>query len=792
MEDWNDRMAAMQAKFQKEREDLTARLRLVEAANKRMREAAAKRKATANRESEAKLERSRKERSLGTSFAGQGGGNAADRRGTAVSAMGSTLTRGVSTGADLGQPLQNFPRGILPKLPVECSPSQYIAWEQRFEAFFTDQGLCHTISSGAPEIAATSDTNNADLFGQFGEDLVMDHRLVWWYISEATADTAFEDRLYECLSISDALRIMREWSLPLFPAQRHLLVAELERVRFMGDEESGIIQFILRQFPERPSTPHALVVGRGFRDWGAMGVGTQRRDDHMVSRGVGMPQQQQPQQHWSRGGGIPWQQQHQQQRSRSGGIHQHQRSFHVFPPARQAQQQQPLEEWGRSENMESSMFSLSEGPHQSEPTAVAFAATAPAAEAVTGTSVFPAVLSKGVTKTPTSPAGTASTAVPAAAPATGDTVFPDASVERVDGKPTLEESFAGTAASDAVAEAAPLTGDTAAPDASVKRVAGKLILKTGSSSEICGERGASTHPFDPGTMFPLEVRYASSSSNGNSSSSNHKDVAYVGALLRPFDPGKRCRRGGRIEKAVRGLDLPFDRGKTSAGMMAGAPTAAGTRGAASAPAVAGSIGGSVFPAASAGMMAGAPTAAGSRGAAPAVAGSIGGSVFPAASAGMMAGAPAAAGTRGAASVPAVVGGFGGNVFPAESVGMMADTPAVAGSSGATFQAASSAVRPPPAIAFASDDHEDYQVRRMLVDSCFCAAMLASVFTVLAFRYCVTHVGSAGRPHSLYSRSLLFSSGPFLLVLSYFLLVPYYIWTEPLMIILLSKIMGGGL
>ena len=166
----------------------------------------------------------------------------------------------------------------------------------------------------------------------------------------------------------------------------------------------------------------------------------------------------------------------------------------------------------------------------------------------------------------------------------------------------------------------------------------------------------------------------------------------------------------------------------SAGMMAGAPAAAGTRGAASAPAVAGSIGGSVFPAASAGMMAGAPTAAGSRGAAPAVAGSIGGSVFPAASAGMMAGAPAAAGTRGAASVPAVVGGFGGNIFPAESVGMMADTPAVAGSSGATFQAVSSAVRPPPAIAFASDDHEDYQARRMLVGSCFCAVNLASFST----------------------------------------------------------------
>ena len=59
--------------------------------------------------------------------------------------------------------------------------------------------------------------------------------------------------------------------------------------------------------------------------------------------------------------------------------------------------------------------------------------------------------------------------------------------------------------------------------------------------------------------------------------------------------------------------------------------------------------------------------------------------------------------------------------------MMAGTPAAAGSSGAAFQAASSAVRPPPAIAFASDDHEDYQVRRILVDSCFCAVILASFF-----------------------------------------------------------------
>ena len=622
MEDENGRLAAMQAEFQKLREDLTSMREEVEAQREK-RETTAKRKA-ANRESEAKLERSRKERSLGTSFAGQGGGNAADRRGTTVSAMGSMWARGVSTAADLEQSLPYVSRGTIPRFPVECSPSQYIAWEQGFEFFIADQDLRHTISPDAPEIAVISCTNNAYLFGQFGEELVLEHRQVWGYISEATADAPFEDRLYECHSISDALRIMREWSLPLYPVERHLLVAELERVRFMGDEESEVIHFIIRQFPERPSNHHALVVGRGFRDWGAMGVGVQRRDGHMVSRGGGMPRQhQQPQQHWPRGGGMPRQQQPQQQRSRGGGIHQHQRSFHVF--------------------------SLSEGPQQSKPTAVAFAGTAPAAEAVSVTGVFPAVSSKGVTKTSTSSMGEASAAVPAAAPTTGGTVIPDASVEkadgqltldespaetassdavaeaapltgdtvisdasveradgqltldessagtassdavaeaapltgdtvisdasveRADGQLTLDESSAGTAASDAVAEAAPLTGDTAAPDASVERVAGKLTLKAGSYSEICGERGASTHPFDPGTMFPLEVRNASSSSSSSSnsnssssssSSSNHKDVAYVGALLRPFDSGKRCHRGARIKKAVRGLDLPFDRGKT--------------------------------------------------------------------------------------------------------------------------------------------------------------------------------------------------------------------------------------
>ena len=198
------------------------------------------------REHEAKSERLRRERSLGTSFDGQGSGNLADRRGTAASTMGPMWTRGVSTGGVLGQSLPYVPRSIVPKLPVECPPYVYIAWERRFEVFIAHQGLCHTFPPDAPEIAVISCINDAYLFGHFGEALVTDHRRVWEYISEATAGALFEDRLYECHSVSDALRTMREWSLPLHPAERHVLVAELERVQFKGDEDP---KFSLPAFP---------------------------------------------------------------------------------------------------------------------------------------------------------------------------------------------------------------------------------------------------------------------------------------------------------------------------------------------------------------------------------------------------------------------------------------------------------------------------------------------------------------------------------------------------------------
>ena len=306
-----------------------------------------------------------------------------------------------------------------------------------------------------------------------------------------------------------------------------------------------------------------------------------------------------------------------------------------------------FEEWLQWDNMEMPMFSQSEGPQQSAPTAVTFAATVPAAEAVTGTRVFPAVSSKGVAEAPASSADAALAAVPAAAPATGGTVLSTvlvggaarapasadgiaaltaapatggtvpfaasvagapassaaaaASAEISAAEPTISgnvpsaasiggavgarESSAGAVSSDAATKATSSTGGTPAPVASGARAPRKLASAAGSAGEICGERGAFTHPFDPGTVFPLEVRYSSderarhnSSSGGSSSSSSNDntndhdswwDATCVGALLRPFDPGKRCRQSTRRRKAVLGVDLPFDRGKAWGRMQHG-------------------------------------------------------------------------------------------------------------------------------------------------------------------------------------------------------------------------------
>ena len=135
----------------------------------------------ANREFEAKLERLRKERLMGTSFDGQGGGGSADLGGTAATTMGPMWTRGVSVGGGLVQGLSYIPRGFVPNFPAECPPFVYIAWERRFEVLIANQGLgynSHTISPDAPQITVIICVDDAYLFGHFGEALVTEHRRV--------------------------------------------------------------------------------------------------------------------------------------------------------------------------------------------------------------------------------------------------------------------------------------------------------------------------------------------------------------------------------------------------------------------------------------------------------------------------------------------------------------------------------------------------------------------------------------------------------------------------------------
>ena len=154
--------------------------------------------------------RFRRERSLGTFFGERGGGGSADRRGTAASPMGPMWTRRVSTGSGLGQSLPYVPRSTVPKFPMECPPYVYIVWERRFNIFISNQGLGHTISPDAPRIDVISCADDTYLLGHFREALVTELRRTWGYICDATAGAPFENHLYECHSVSDALRTMKE------------------------------------------------------------------------------------------------------------------------------------------------------------------------------------------------------------------------------------------------------------------------------------------------------------------------------------------------------------------------------------------------------------------------------------------------------------------------------------------------------------------------------------------------------------------------------------------------------
>ena len=201
----------------------------------------------------------------------------------------------------------------------------------------------------------------------------------------------------------------------------------------------------------------------------------------------------------------------------------------ALPPPTAVISDSVFEEWLQSDNMKMSMFSQSKGPQQSAPTAVALAAVAPAAEAVTDTCVFPAASLKGVAEAPALSAGVASAAVPAAAPATGGTVFPTSSVGRATRAPASADatvalttapatggtvpsatSVGGAPASSAVAAASeeilaaePATSGTVPSAASVRGAVGRRKSSIGA---VSSDAEVEATPSTGGTAAPAGGR----------------------------------------------------------------------------------------------------------------------------------------------------------------------------------------------------------------------------------------------------------------------------------------------
>ena len=118
------------------------------------------------------------------------------------------------------------------------------------------------------------------------------------------------------------------------------------------------------------------------------------------------------------------------------------------------------------------------------------------------------------------------------------------------------------------------------PEQSVERAAIKLTSAAGPPSKICGERRAfryynsscPKHGSNCNSSNNSKSTGNGSSSGSNDTTSNYGpwwDTTCAVALLRPFDPGKGYQRDVRRGKAVLGVDLPFDRGKSWGRMQHG-------------------------------------------------------------------------------------------------------------------------------------------------------------------------------------------------------------------------------
>ena len=181
-------MAAMQAQFQemiaKLREDLTARLRVEEAA------------------------------------ASQGHGG----QGISMSVNDSLVRLHYSTRSP-------------PKMPND--PAKTLSWIRQFKILLGSESLTHILttipSTGLVDVISCND--RFFLERMYGVQTVRDNWKVWQYLLEATFNIDIEEKLAACNSVLEAWGVVTEWTLPVSEAEKTLLVQQLDNVTMYPDED---------------------------------------------------------------------------------------------------------------------------------------------------------------------------------------------------------------------------------------------------------------------------------------------------------------------------------------------------------------------------------------------------------------------------------------------------------------------------------------------------------------------------------------------------------------------------
>ena len=125
---------------------------------------------------------------------------------------------------------------IPPKIPKDSAKA--VNWLRRLRIFLASEGLEQTLEDTYPTgyVPVISCLDCIYLNRVHGAALVTAHKRAWGYLLEATCGTDIEERLAACDCVPEAWRVIREWVLPTFDAEKTLLVRRLEAVEMSPGE----------------------------------------------------------------------------------------------------------------------------------------------------------------------------------------------------------------------------------------------------------------------------------------------------------------------------------------------------------------------------------------------------------------------------------------------------------------------------------------------------------------------------------------------------------------------------